>query len=364
MLEKNLVFFMPHISTGGVEKNLFIISNFLKKRFKQSYLITAKKEKNTFFTGNTIRPSSIFWEKLPKKFKYLICFYLLIKFLLKNKNTVIFSFQANIYCIIICKIFGVKIVTRSNTSPSGWSKNFIKKKIYLYFLSKADKIIVNSKEFKKEFKKEFNLSTILIYNPLNKKEIIKKSKEKINIKIFSKNKNVINIINVARLTDQKDHITLLKSINLLKKKINLRLLIVGEGRTKNELDKYIIKNNLNRIVKIIKFVKNPYKYISKADLFILSSKFEGLPNVLLESAVLQKPIISSNCLTGPKEILMNEKGGLLFSTGNFKELAKKITFYYHNKKLINKKTKVLYKSLEKYDFNINLKKYYNLIRNI
>jgi len=364
MLKKNLVFFMPHINTGGVEKNLFIISNYLKKKFKKSYLITTKKSRNSLFIRNTIVPRASFWEKLPKKFKYFICFYLLIKFLLKDKNTVIFSFQANIYCIIISKIFDVKIITRSNTSPSGWSKNFIKKKIYSYFLNQANKIVVNSKEFEREFKNKFNLSTVLIFNPLNKKEIIKKSKEKVYIKIFSKKKSIINIINVARLTEQKDHITLLKSINLIKKKIDVRLLIVGEGHTRGELDKYINKNNLNKIVKIMNFVKNPYKYILKSDLFILSSKFEGLPNVLLESAVLKKPIISSNCLTGPREILMNEKGGLLFNVGDFKELTEKISFYYNNKKLINKKIRVLYKNLDKYDFNTNLKKYYNLIKNI
>ncbi len=89
-----------------------------------------------------------------------------------------------------------------------------------------------------------------------------------------------------------------------------------------------------------------------------------MPNVLLESAVLKKPIISSNCLTGPREILMNEKGGLLFNVGDFKELTEKISFYYNNKKLINKKIRVLYKNLDKYDFNTNLKKYYNLIKNI
>ena len=77
-------------------------------------------------------------------------------------------------------------------------------------------------------------------------------------------------------------------------------------------------------MRIINFLDNPYPIIRETELFILSSKYEGLPNVLLESLVLKKMIISSNCRTGPKEILLNGKGGLLFKVGNHKDLYKKI----------------------------------------
>ena len=80
------------------------------------------------------------------------------------------------------------------------------------------------------------------------------------------------------------------------------------------------------------FKKNPYKYINYCDLFVLSSIFEGLPNVLLEAITLKKFVISSNCPTGPNEILNNGKGGLLFKTGSSNDLAKKIIFYNNNKK--------------------------------
>ena len=87
-----------------------------------------------------------------------------------------------------------------------------------------------------------------------------------------------------------------------------------------------------------------------------------MPNVLLEALTLKKFIISSNCPTGPSEILDGGKGGLLFKVGDYKELAKKIIFFNSNKKLCLKKMMVAHKRLLRFDYNKNLNKYYNLIK--
>ena len=109
---------------------------------------------------------------------------------------------------------------------------------------------------------------------------------------------------------------------------------------KKMIIKEILKHNLNKIIKIIPFQKNPFPYFLNADLFILSSKFEGLPNVLLEAQTLKKFIISSNCPTGPREILQNGKGGILFTPKNFYELSEKI-IYFVTKLIIMKAKEVL-----------------------
>ena len=101
----------------------------------------------------------------------------------------------------------------------------------------------------------------------------------------------------------------------------------------------------------------------KAELFILTSKFEGLPNVLLESTVLKNFIISSNCPTGPKEILLSGKGGLLFKVGNYEELTKKIIFYIQNKKKCLKMKDLSFEKLTRFDYKKNLDKYFDLIKN-
>ena len=199
----------------------------------------------------------------------------------------------------------------------------------------ANRTIVNSIEFKKELKNHFDLESKCIYNPLNKNEIKKLSKKKIKFNFFKK--NYVNIISVGRLVYQKDHITILKSINDLKNKSKLRLLIIGEGDQKHKLTNFIKKNNLNNIIKIKDRMENPFPYISKSQIMILSSHFEGLPNVLLEGLALKKFIISSDCPTGPKEILDNGKGGFLFKIGNHLELSKIILSYEKNYNLFVKK---------------------------
>ena len=114
---------------------------------------------------------------------------------------------------------------------------------------------MNSFEFKKEFKKEFNLDVTNIYNPLNLKQIKFLSKKKIKLNFFKK-KNCLKIINIGRFTDQKDHLTLLKSVREIKSKINFKLLIIGRGKNYNLMKKFIEKNHLNDNVKIIGFKKS------------------------------------------------------------------------------------------------------------
>jgi len=209
-------------------------------------------------------------------------------------------------------------------------------------------------------KKKFSINPIHIYNPLNKLEVIKLSKKKLNTKIFKSNKN-LNILNVGRLVDQKDQITLVKAINLIKGKIPLEVIIMGRGILKKKLENYIENNNLKSIIKIIDFKDNPFNYIKKSELFILTSAFEGLPNVLLEAQTLKKFIISSSCPTGPREILLNGKAGFLFKVNNAYQLSKKILEYYKNKKKLNKMINLGFKKLERFDEEKNLKKHFNLI---
>ena len=121
---------------------------------------------------------------------------------------------------------------------------------------------------------------------------------------------------------------------------------------------------LNQFIKIIDFVDNPFPLLKQAELFILSSKYEGLPNVLLEALTLKKFIISSKCPTGPQEILLNGKGGLLFNVGNHNQLANKIIYYKKNKKKCLKKLSHAIKKLHRFDYQINLKKYLNLVNQI
>ena len=362
MQQKNLIIFMPSIEGGGVEKNLFIISNYLTNVFSNVSVITiSKKYKHKFNKSiNFITLYSNLWDKFNRKVKYFLSFFLLIKEFLKSRNILVFTFQANIYCIILCKIFSIQIITRSNSAPSGWSKNFVKNQIFSFFLKKADKVIVNSQDFKKALKKKFNVNPICIYNPLNTNEIKKLSKKKIR-RVFPKN-NSIKIINIGRYVDQKDQIIMLKSLNQIKKKINYNAVILGSGIYKKKFEQFVKLNKLNKRIKLIDFKENPYPYLKQADIFVLTSKFEGLPNVVLEALVLGKFIISSNCPTGPREILLNGKGGLLFKVGDYKDLSEKLIFYRKNKTKCMKMLKYSIKHLDRFNYKKNLESYSKIIK--
>ena len=363
MNQKKLILFIPSIEGGGVEKNLFIIGNYLSNKIDKITIITSSKEHKKRFSKKIklITPKNSISNKSCREFKYIICLFLLFKEIIKNRNILVFSFQANFYCSIMCKIFNIEIITRSNSSPEGWSNNLFKEIIFKNLFKLPDQNIVNSYRFKNELKKRFKINAKCIYNPLDKEKIKQKSMIKINDNFFN-DKKILKIINIARFTDQKDHLTLLKAANILKTKIRFKLLIIGRGYNKKKMNNYINENNLKRLIKIINYKKNPFPYLKKSNLFVLSSKYEGLPNVLLEALTLKKFIVSSNCPTGPSEILDNGKNGLLFKVGDYKELAKKIIFFQSNKKLCLKMILNGNKRLKRFDHDLNLKKYYNIIR--
>ena len=194
----------------------------------------------------------------------------------------------------------------------------------------------------------------MVYNLYN----YDKKKKKLD---FFKNFNGLKVLNIGRLTDQKDQITLIKSLKILKKKINFRCIIVGKGAYKNILVNEINQNKLIKNIKLVGFKSCAEQFISQSDIFVLSSKFEGLPNVLIECQKYGVPIIASNCPTGPKEILMNGQLGDLFSVGNYDILANKLLNFIKNKKILKRKSSNAIKYLKRFDPKINSKKYSNLI---
>ena len=207
MKHKNsLVIFIPSIEGGGVEKNLFYIANFLSKKKINVYVLTAYCDFEKKFRNSIKFISLNKYEKVKKSrfFKTLISLFLFItKF--RNKKITILSFQSNITSILLSLICNKKIIIRLNTSPKKYIKSYFKFLIFKFFYNLANKIIVNSYEFKKEFEKLFLIKVKTIYNPF-----LKQKPKKIGFPFF-KDDNYLKIINVARLTKQKDHITLLKA---------------------------------------------------------------------------------------------------------------------------------------------------------
>ena len=361
-MEKKLIIFMPSINYGGVEKNLFVILNYLSQNGMQVKVLTCNNDMKKMFNKNIkfIGTKNKFWQKRNKKIKYLICLFLLfINLLFKKKNTIVFSFQANIYAILVARLLNTKIVIRSNTSPQGWAHNYFKNIIYSNIIKLTNGVIVNSLEFKKQFYKLYKSKVNCIYNPFDKNFVNKQLKEKININFYKK--DYLNILTVGRLTDQKDHLTILKAIKNLKKTFKIRLIIIGNGFKQRELLNYIKDNDMQDQIKLIGFKKNPFPYIIKSDVIILSSLYEGLPNILLEAQYLKKYIISTDCPTGPKEILLNGKAGDLIKVKDYKKLSLLINQYHNRKKLINNKINIGSKNFYRFNYELNCKKYLDFV---
>ena len=199
-----------------------------------------------------------------------------------------------------------------------------------------------------------NLKSYLIYN------LVEPAKRKGNIKFF-KGFNGLKILNIGRLTEQKDHLTLIKSLKILKEKnVNFRCCIIGRGSFREKLLEKILKSDLKKVVKLIGYKDNAEQFIHQSDIFVLSSKFEGLPNVLIEAQKYETPIISSNCPTGPNEILLNGKLGDLFPVENYLMLSKKLLNFYENNKPLKIKSKRAKNYLIRFDPIINSKKYLEL----
>ena len=361
-MSKKILIFIPSIEDGGVEKNLYITSNYLIKKNLNVDLLTSNFNKKKLLNKKIkiIGPKNYFLINQSRIVKYIICLIYLFFYLLTNRSTkLVFAFQANLYAILVSKLTLTKIITRSNSSPSGWSRNPIKKFLYKIIINLADDIMVNSSKFQKEIYQHFNVKAKCIFNPFDKslfnKNLLKNKND------YFKKKRSLKILSIGRLTDQKDHLTLLKSVKLINKKLNPEVVIIGKGKNYSILGNYIKENNLSNFVSLVGYNNKPQLSLKKTDIFVLTSKYEGLPNVLLEAQFSKKYIISTDCPTGPREILLNGKAGDLIKVGDYKNLAKLINKFYSRKKIILSKINCGNKYFSRYDYYDNCEKYYKFV---
>lgn len=167
-----------------------------------------------------------------------------------------------------------------------------------------------------------------IYNPsaVGHKPTISTGKK--NAQIWGK-ESCLKLLAVGKLKEQKNHMMLLKAINSLKEK-NLKLIIVGEGELRGQLQEYIDNNNINHLVKLFGFSKDVTPFYNSADIFVHTSLWEGFGNVIVEALEFGLPVISTDAPYGPREILDNGKYGTLISLNDHIELSEQILHHQEN----------------------------------
>jgi N-acetylgalactosamine-N,N'-diacetylbacillosaminyl-diphospho-undecaprenol 4-alpha-N-acetylgalactosaminyltransferase len=232
------------------------------------------------------------------------------KYCRKHQIEKSFSFLTRSHYInSLSKIFGSrsKIILSEQAHVSTYLKSlgkfneaisrFLTKKLY----SKADLIITNALLIKTDLQQEFNINTpfSVVHNPLNLTKIAQLSAEAVAEPYF----HSFTFINIGSFRPQKNHALLIDAFNKIKH-LNCKLLLLGkEG--KNQLATYrkVKELHLEDRITFAGFDVNPFKFLSKANCFVLSSDFEGFPNVLQEALACKLPVISTDCKSGPREIL-------------------------------------------------------------
>ncbi len=166
-----------------------------------------------------------------------------------------------------------------------------------------------------------NITTI--YNPTVTPDILEKAKQPVDHPWF-RSKEPPVILAAGRLKPQKDFFTLIRAVTRVRQSISARLIIIGEGKLRRQLEEFSRHLGLASEVDLPGFVANPYSYMSKAGAFVLSSTWEGLPNVLIEALACGCPVVSTDCPSGAAEILSNGQYGPLVPVGDGEALAKAI----------------------------------------
>ena len=220
------------------------------------------------------------------------------KKLIKNSDVSISFMNRPNYINVFAKLFGsgVKTIISERIAPSQeYKTNSLKDKISRILIKalykKADLVIPNSKYI------AYELNTIFQV-PKNKIKVIPNP---IYLRECQKEENDFIFINVARLEPQKNHKLLMNAF--YKASLDAKLYLIGDGYLREDLELNIKDLGLQDRVKLLGRQKNPYKFLSKADCFVFSSNYEGFPNVLLEALLCNLPIISTDCKSGPREIL-------------------------------------------------------------
>jgi len=182
-----------------------------------------------------------------------------------------------------------------------WMFRMVSKKLVSYSYKRASLVLVNSYASKQDLAENFGVKTPMqvIYNPIDLQAIRKQSEESCP---FAFDPNCFYFISVGGFRREKNLGILLEAFFIIKQ-LPVKLILVGAGAQMNDLERKVDELGLRQHVIFTGFDNNPYKYVQKSQCFVLSSYVEGFPNVLLEALACKKPIISTDCKSGPREIL-------------------------------------------------------------
>lgn len=269
------------------------------------------------------------------------------------------------YVNVLAKIFRsrhVAIVGICSATSRYWDQGILGEINLLLIrtlFGKADLIISPSEGVKRDLEIlfSFNNRQIVINNPIDLDYITILINEKVNDG-FQFNKERKYIISVGRLIPLKRNKDLLLAFHTIRNELTgYDIIFLGEGEEKKALQKLAEKLLLNSNVHFLGNVSNPFYYLHRSDIFILTSEIEGFSNVLIEAMACKIPVISANCKYGPNEILENGKLGLLYEVGDIRQLSLHLLKTDKDSKLRQKLVQDAYRKIPKYNIDHIIKQY-------
>ncbi len=214
-------------------------------------------------------------------------------------------------------------VSLETQKASRWRGRMVPRLIR-YFYPWADGIVVVSNGVREDMAQLTHIPReriTVIYNPsVVRAEVWEKAQAPLEHDWFRPGQPPV-MLAVGRLQVQKDFPTLLQAFARLRARRPARLMILGEGPERGKLEGMVRSLRLEADVSLPGFVTNPYAYMARASLFVLSSLYEGLPTVLIEALCCGIPVVSTDCPSGPREILKDGKYGQLVPVGDVDALA-------------------------------------------
>ncbi|AVQ18144.1 MULTISPECIES: glycosyltransferase [Fusobacterium] len=350
---KKICFIVPSLGGGGAERVAIHLMNNLNLEKFEINVIIIYKDKGDYLEDLREEVKRIYLNK--KKISYSV--FSLLRIIKKEKPDIVINFSFISMIIIgnfIIPFFRrIYYINRQTNILSSQNFNLIKKLLLKRAYKNFNKIITQSKDMTQDLLQNINIcknKIVEINNPIDLEKIESLSNEKIEIELKKDNKNLLC---VGRLAKQKGFDVIINIISLLKNK-NIKLYILGEGEERKNLEKLIQEKQLEKQVFLLGRKKNPYIYMKKADLFILSSRYEGFPNALIEANACGLYAICNNCPGGVNEIIEENINGNII---NFEDMEATKNLILEKVNLGKNRDKIVKKIKRKYSLKKIIQKY-------
>lgn len=327
-VEKKILFIIHNMEGGGAEKMMVRIMNgFVASDITVDLLLGEK----TGYHLSSIHPS-ITVNSIGSRMFFTYLWYMPFYFRKKKYTHIItvghYISAAGILSRSLARVSSKVYSTHHFTYPEKrelkyWKGDLVLKTLYFFTFPSADKIIAVSKgslAWLRKFSHRKLPRGIHIYNPAVDDSIVVKAKEPLQFPVDVKGKRIL--LTAGRLNVEKDHFTLIKAFSLYRQVNRASILfILGVGPLEKQIRNYIKELNCENDVHLVGYDENPYKWMAACDVFVLSSQFEGFGNVIAEAMALGKTIVSTDCPSGPGEILERGKFGYLCPVGDAEKMA-------------------------------------------